>query len=203
MALATETAWRADRDLVWGWYRWRMALVAQAQPNAGHQALAALARHVDVRIATQNVDDLHERAGSVVAAHVHGSLFALRCFECGQPHAEALDTLAPEDAPLRRSPPYCLHCDGDVRPGVVWFGEALPDEAWTRALETTHCQVMLVVGTSGLVQPAASLPLLARHQGAYVVELNPERTVLSDAADLHWPVTAAEGLPAVLAALSR
>jgi NAD-dependent deacetylase len=202
MALATEAAWRADRDLVWGWYRWRMALLAQAQPNAGHQALADLARRVEVRIATQNVDDLHERAGSTVDAHVHGSLFALRCFECGRAYREALAPLIPKDAPLRMPPPYCLHCDGDVRPGVVWFGEALPDAAWTRALDTTRCQVMLVIGTSGLVLPAASLPLLARHQGAYVVELNPARTVLSDAVDLHWPVTAAEALPAVLAALS-
>ncbi|SEM47674.1 NAD-dependent deacetylase [Pseudoxanthomonas sp. GM95] len=202
MALATETAWRTDRDLVWGWYRWRMALVAQAPPNAGHRALAALAQHVDVRIATQNVDDLHERAGSVVDAHVHGSLFALRCFECGRAHEAPLDAMEPQAAPLRAAPPFCAYCDGDVRPGVVWFGEALPEDAWQRAVATTHCAVMLVVGTSGLVQPAASLPLLARRHGAYVVELNPARSALSDAVDLHWPVTAAEGLPLLQAALT-
>lgn len=202
MRLATAEAWRADRDLVWGWYRWRMALVEQARPNAGHRALAAMAGPVQVHIATQNVDDLHERAGSVVQAHVHGSLFALRCFDCAAPHEAALAPLAPADAPLRLPPPRCLRCGGAIRPGVVWFGEGLPEHAWQRALHLSRCAVLLVIGTSGLVQPAATLPLLARRHGAWVVELNPARTALSEVVDLHWPVTAAVGLAALQVALA-
>jgi len=203
MTLATETAWRTDRALVWGWYRWRMALVANAQPNAGHLALARMADAVDMQLVTQNVDDLHERAGSTVAAHVHGSLFALRCFGCGRGHDALLEPLVPEAAPLRAAPPSCVYCQGDVRPGVVWFGESLSEDAWQRAVAATRCAVMLVVGTSGLIQPAASLPALARRQGAYVVELNPARSALSETVDAHWPLTAAQGLPLLQAALAR
>jgi NAD-dependent deacetylase len=202
MALATEDAWRADAALVWGWYRWRMALVSQAQPNAGHRALAQLARTHQVELVTQNVDDLHERAGSQVLSHVHGSLFALRCFDCGHPHASPLLPLSAEAVPQRLAPPVCEACGGQIRPGVVWFGEALPEAAWQRAQQAAPCDIMLVVGTSGLVHPAASLPTLAQRQGAYVVELNPARSAVSGIANHHIVDSAARALPALVAALA-
>ncbi|MEL1263387.1 NAD-dependent deacylase [Pseudoxanthomonas putridarboris] len=200
MRLATADAWRADASLVWAWYRWRMRIVRQAQPHAGHRALAALARrHPCVSLVTQNVDDLHERAGSTVNAHVHGSLFALRCFDCGLAYDGPLGDFLSD---AQRVPPMaCPACGGGIRPGVVWFGEALPDDAWDAATDAARrCDLMLVVGTSGLVHPAAGLPALARRHGATVVEINPEPTALSGEADHVWRATAAEALPGLLAA---
>ncbi|WP_411833549.1 SIR2 family NAD-dependent protein deacylase [Pseudoxanthomonas mexicana] len=198
--LATAEAWRADSALVWGWYRWRMARVRRAEPNAGHHALAALTRlHGDLALVTQNVDDLHERAGSTVEAHVHGSLFALRCFDCAQPYEGEWQDCDPDTPRLRLPPPVCTACGGQVRPGVVWFGEALPADAWNRAEQATlRCELMLVVGTSGLVHPAAGLPGLAQRHGARVAEINPEPTALSPSMDLAWRANAAEALPELL-----
>ncbi|WBX94764.1 NAD-dependent deacylase [Pseudoxanthomonas mexicana] len=194
MRLATAEAWREDPALVWGWYRWRMQLVRDAQPNAGHRALAALAQRVPLSLVTQNVDDLHERAGSIVDAHVHGSLFALRCFACGRAHDGPLEDYV--DGVQRIEPMRCAVCGDRVRPGVVWFGEALPDDAGRTATDAaTRCSLMLVVGTSGLVYPAAGLPALARRSGATVVEINPEVTALSSEADHVWRATAAQALP--------
>lgn len=195
MRLATARAWRDDPALAWAWYRWRMELVHRAQPHAGHRALAALAtHHPHVALVTQNVDDLHERAGSAVQAHVHGSLFALRCFDCGQPDTGELEPYAPD---VERVPPRrCDRCGGGIRPGVVWFGEALPEQAWASAVDAAEgCVLMLVVGTSGLVHPAAGLPGLARRRGAVVVEINPETTALSGEVDHVWRAGAAEALP--------
>lgn len=197
MRLATAEAWREDPALAWGWYRWRMQLVRDAQPNAGHRALAALAQRVPLWLVTQNVDDLHERAGSTVDAHVHGSLFALRCIICGRAHAGPLEDYV--DGKQRVEPMRCTDCEGRIRPGVVWFGEALPDDAWDAATDAAmDCALMLVVGTSGLVYPAAGLPALARRHGATVVEINPEATALSTDADHVWRATAAQALPLLL-----
>lgn len=197
MRLATAEAWREDPALVWGWYRWRMHLVRDAQPNAGHRALAALAHRVPLSLVTQNVDDLHERAGSIVDAHVHGSLFALRCFACGRLHDGPLEDYM--DGVQRVEPMRCAACGDRIRPGVVWFGEALPDQAWNAATDATiRCSLMLVVGTSGLVHPAAGLPALARRHGATVMEINPEPTPLSAEADHVWRTTAARALPELL-----
>jgi NAD-dependent deacetylase len=199
--LATADAWRADKALVWGWYRWRMALVQHAKPHAGHIALAKLAAHASIALLTQNVDDLHERAGSQVTAHVHGSLFALRCFDCGHAYTQPLEPIDPQAAVLRMTPPTCTHCDGDIRPGVVWFGEALPEYAWSRAeAAADRCDLMLVIGTSGLVYPAAGLPALASANAARakVVEINPDTTVLTPHVDIHWRTTAADALPLLL-----
>lgn len=197
--LATADAWRADKALVWGWYRWRMAMVRHAKPHAGHVALARLAARASITLVTQNVDDLHERAGSQVSAHVHGSLFALRCFDCAQPYTAPLDPMKPQAAVLRLTPPTCPHCGGDIRPGVVWFGEALPEYAWARAeAAADRCDLMLVIGTSGLVYPAAGLPAVAQQHGAKVVEINPDDTALTPHVDMHWRTTAADALPLLL-----
>lgn len=199
--LATADAWRADKALVWGWYRWRMALVQHAKPHAGHIALAKLAAHASIALLTQNVDDLHERAGSPVTAHVHGSLFALRCFDCAHAYTQPLEPIDPQAAVLRMTPPTCTYCGGDIRPGVVWFGEALPEYAWSRAeAAADRCDLMLVIGTSGLVYPAAGLPALASANAARakVVEINPDTTALTPHVDMHWRTTAADALPLLL-----
>ncbi|WP_420752542.1 SIR2 family NAD-dependent protein deacylase [Rhodococcus sp. O3] len=198
-ALATPEAWHADAETVWAWYQWRVALVRKVEPNAGHLALAAWARDTDVHIVTQNVDDLHERAGSVVSAHLHGSLFAPRCADC-ETAAELPDP--PAEPVARLTPPTCSRCGGRVRPGVVWFGELLPRAPWETATEVVaDADLLLVVGTSGMVYPAAGLPALARDRGVPVVEIGPEPTELSDRVNHVWRTTAAIGLPALVAAL--
>ncbi|MHC9138287.1 SIR2 family NAD-dependent protein deacylase [Pseudomonas aeruginosa] len=147
-ALATPAAFADDPALVWGWYEWRRLKVLGVQPNPAHRAIAALSgRIAGTRLVTQNVDDLHERAGSRDVLHLHGSLHAPRCPACG----------------------------GQVRPGVVWFGEALPEAALREAFAAAcECDLLLSVGTSGVVQPAARIPGLALEHGASVVHVNPQ-----------------------------
>ncbi|MDE1894798.1 MAG: NAD-dependent deacylase [Xanthomonadaceae bacterium] len=205
LRLASAAAYRDDKALVWGWYVWRMAMVRQAQPHAGHRALAQLAAlKPGMTVVTQNVDDLHERAGSADAIHLHGNLFASRCFACARPAGDVgIPTCAVSEPTLRLPPPRCTHCDGHIRPGVVWFGEPLPETSWQQAVERAHgCDLLLAVGTSGVVYPAASLPGIARARGARVVEINPVATDLSCKADAVWRTTAGEGLSKLFAALT-
>lgn len=202
--LATEEAWRDDPPFVWAWYAWRMQLVRAVDPNAGHRALADLARSREVMVVTQNIDDLHERAGSAVAAHVHGSLYDLRCADCETPYTAEVSL--PAEPVERLDPPTCLRCEGDVRPGVVWFGELLPQDA----VDATEAaidrlepgDVALVVGTSGVVFPAAGYPAMARAEGATVIEVNPEETEISDMCHHRVRASAAEVLPALVSAVS-
>lgn len=172
--LATPEAFRRDPALVWGWYEWRRAKALQAQPNPAHLAIADLTRHVpQLTLVTQNVDDLHERAGSTAVIHLHGSLHQPRCFDCQRPFA-GLDPEPREPAEGRRSePPRCPHCGGPVRPGVVWFGEMLPEPALQQAFAAAGaCDLLLSIGTSGLVYPAAQVPQLALDSGALVAHIN-------------------------------
>jgi NAD-dependent deacetylase len=198
--LATEAAFRRDPALVWGWYRWRAALVQRVQPNPGHRAIAALADDHAVRVVTQNVDDLHERAGMPGVVHLHGSLFATRCIHCGV-HADGTPDPILRDAALipadggHEAPPRCAHCAGALRPGVVWFGEALPARPWDQAVAAiTACELLVVVGTSGLVHPAAALPAMARDADVRVLEINPVATPLTAIAHASWRTTASTGL---------
>ncbi|MBS7456289.1 SIR2 family NAD-dependent protein deacylase [Coralloluteibacterium stylophorae] len=199
--LATEAAFRRDPALVWGWYRWRAAQVRRALPHRGHTGLAALAATHEVRVVTQNVDDLHERAGSIDVVHLHGSLFSSRCSDCGrravpEPLAAAL---ADADEAARLPPPACSHCPGTIRPGVVWFGEALPTAAWDAALDVVAtAELLVVVGTSGLVHPAAALPSLARRAGLPVIEINPQPGAIAEVASESWRCTAGAGIARLL-----
>jgi NAD-dependent deacetylase len=164
MQFATPAAFAADPELVWGWYEWRRMRASAAEPNAGHQALAKLQQRLAVSVVTQNVDDLHERAGATQVIHLHGSIHAPRCEDCSRPHAATAPPLEPE-AGRRVAPPRCASCGGRVRPGVVWFGEALPAEQWQQAEDAVRqCQVFLSIGTSGVVEPAASLARYARRR---------------------------------------
>ena len=201
--LATPEAWQDDPPFVWAWYAWRMQLVARLEPNQGHLALAELASRREVMIATQNVDDLHERAGSRVAAHVHGSLLELRCADCEMSWQGEPDL--PDEPVERIEPPTCPRCGGDIRPGVVWFGELLPQEsveATEAAIETLEPgDVALVVGTSGVVYPAAGYPAMALAEGATVIEINPVETDISDMCHHVVRGSAAQVLPALVAAV--
>jgi NAD-dependent deacetylase len=192
--LATPGAFGKDPRTVWRFYTERRAAAAAAQPNAGHLALAGLEAEVGERflLATQNVDGLHERAGSQRIVRLHGSLWRLRCTGCGE-EGEDLDPAAP----------HRCACGGRRRPGVVWFGEALPEEAWERATRGAEsADIVLVAGTSSMVYPAAGLPAIARRAGAWVLEVNPERTALSDHVDERIAATSGSALPALLDAVA-
>jgi NAD-dependent deacetylase len=166
------------------------------EPNAGHYAVADWQRHADVRVITQNIDNLHERAGSKHVAHLHGSLFDFRCSRCSADYqGELVEMPQPVQA---LDPPLCA-CGGQIRPGVVWFGEELPDEPWQQAVEAVAAaDVLVVVGTSGIVYPAAGLPSAALAQGIPVIEVNPDTTPLSGSATATVRDTAGHALPGLL-----
>lgn len=204
-ALATPEAFARDPELVWGWYEWRRARVRAAQPNAGHRAIAEFAARRaaegsgGVTVVTQNVDDLHERAGGPAAVHLHGSLFAPRCGACGAPGAFAtVEPVEPEGG-RRLAPPRCEQCGGALRPGVVWFGEGLPEAAWSAASQAMDsCDLVLCVGTSALVYPAAALPEQALRAGAMLLQVNPGHTAFDALARFNLKGSAATVLPALL-----
>ncbi|MER7441672.1 SIR2 family NAD-dependent protein deacylase [Micromonospora avicenniae] len=203
--LATAEAFHDDPGLVWGWYEWRRARVARAEPNPGHRAISIIqTRSPESTVVTQNVDDLHERAGSRDVIHLHGSLFAPRCVAAAHPapleHVPQSRN-APPDEGRRIAPPRCANCAALVRPGVVWFGEALPEAALAAAVEAAAaCDVLLTVGTSGVVYPAAEIPGIAARAGAAVIQVNPEPTPLDRIAAINLRGTAAHVLPALVAA---
>lgn len=194
--LASPEGFRADPPLVWRWYAWRRELVARAVPNAGHLALArAGGRFEQLALVTQNVDGLHARAGSRDVIELHGNILRTKCFaECGVRYEDAAALPAGE-------PPRCPSCGSWLRPDVVWFGEMLDPAVLARAEEAASaCDLMLVVGTSGLVYPAAGLPALARRYGARVLVVNPNESELDDLADVVVRAPAAVALPALLPA---
>jgi NAD-dependent protein deacetylase/lipoamidase len=195
--LATPEAFARDPRLVWEWYEWRRRLIATRRPNPAHEAIAALETRVqEFLLITQNVDGLHRRAGSRRLVELHGSLWRVRCLAEGTV-AETLEVPFP-------SLPPCCTCGALVRPDVVWFGEALPTGAIRQAYDAAEsCDVMLVVGTSAFVQPAASLPMIGKAHGAYVVEVNLEPTPLSAFADESHHGKAGEVLPQLLGPLAR
>lgn len=197
--LSSVQGWERNPERVWGWYLWRHYLVADVQPNEGHRAIARWQQHPDVTavtVVTQNVDDLHERAGSTPVHHLHGSLFEFRCARCNVAYTEPLPVMT--EAAIEVDPPVC-RCGGLIRPDIVWFGESLPQGPWQSALEATeNADVVVVVGTSSIVYPAAGLPELALARGTAVIEVNPEATPLSQYATLCVRESASQALPGLL-----
>ncbi|MEE8424336.1 MAG: NAD-dependent deacylase [Elusimicrobiota bacterium] len=191
--LATPGAFARDPKLIWEWYDWRRGIVAKAKPNAGHKALAELERRSeDFWLITQNVDGLHRQAGSKKVLCLHGDIWRTRCTACGK-YTEDRRT------PLPELPPKCTECAGVLRPDIVWFGEALPAGTIDQAfLASKEAEVFLVVGTSGMVEPAASLARLAKNAGAFVIEINLEPTPLTPFADSTLHGKAGEILPKLI-----
>jgi NAD-dependent deacetylase len=180
--LATPEAFARDPKLVWEWYDWRRQKIAACEPNAAHRVLAAWSRQFPgFQLITQNVDGLHERAGTERVVRLHGSIWEVSCWtRC----AGAPRRWRDETAPFAQVPPACPHCHGLIRPGVVWFGEALDPDVLDRAEAAADCDVFLTVGTSSVVYPAASFVDEARRRGAFIVEINPEATAVSGVVDL-------------------
>jgi NAD-dependent deacetylase len=195
--LATLEAFEKDPVLVWQWYDWRRSLIKPLKPNAAHYALADLEKRTkDFTLVTQNVDGLHKDAGSEHPIEMHGTLWGVRCTKCHK-------SFENRDVPIH-IPPKCEACGGLLRPAVVWFGEALDQEI---LYEIYHCleraQAMLVVGTSGAVQPAASFGLAAKRAGAFVAEVNRSKTPQSGFFDVSLQGKAGELLPKLVEQISQ
>lgn len=197
MQLATPQAFARQPELVWEWYEWRRNLVQAAEPNPGHLALARLGELLpDFTLITQNVDGLHQRAGSQSVIELHGNIMRTICSLEGRPVEQWPDQ--------EEIPPRCPHCGGHLRPDVVWFGEGLPEDAIEAAWQAAQeCELFFSIGTSTLVEPAASLPFLALESGAVLVEVNPNPTPLSTSVDYQLRGPSGEVLPALLAALEN
>jgi NAD-dependent deacetylase len=191
--LATEQGFRANPRRVWSWYAWRRRRVAEAAPHAGHLAVTELERLLpSVTVVTQNVDGLHAVAGCEDVVELHGNIRRLRCLDVGHP----FDGEIPGEDDGERDPPPCPSCGSPLRPDVVWFGEMLPKQAVERAWdEARRCDALLLVGTSGTVWPAADLPHIARSNGAFVIEVNPEPSELTGIANVFLQGTAGGVLP--------
>jgi NAD-dependent deacetylase len=196
--LATMSAFLRNPQLVWEWYAHRRRIIATVQPNAGHRAVADL-EHLVPRVAviTQNIDNLHRRAGSTVVHELHGNIERNYCVKCGAPHEMGSGNASP-------AVPRCAMCGGLVRPDVVWFGEMLPEEDWEAAVRAASgADVCISVGTSGVVYPAASIPAIARKAGALHADVNPEPGPLSEAADVFIKGLAGAVLPDLVQHLEK
>jgi NAD-dependent deacetylase len=198
MQLATPEAYRKDPAFVWSWYEHRFGVAAAAEPNPGHVAIAELEELLPrVVVITQNIDGLHQRAGSTHVIELHGTMHSFRCVD-GKHSGFGWDDFAGQD----EKPPRCPECGDYLRPEVVWFGEGLPPDALSAAQQlSAACDVMLIVGTSGVVYPAAAIPMIAGEAGATVIDVNPERDALSQMSDVFLPGPGGEVLPALVAAV--
>jgi NAD-dependent deacetylase len=187
--VATPQAFARNPELVWEFYNWRRKLVSKVTFNPGHKALADLEKHVsDFTLITQNVDGLHRKAGSRRLLEIHGNLWEVRCTRCGR--------LTMNKSKDMGKLPKCTECGGLLRPNVVWFGESLDPDILNKSVEAArNCELMLIIGTSGVVQPAASLALQAKAAGAVVAEINIERTPQSGQMDFILTGKSGEILP--------
>jgi len=199
--LASPQAFREHPRTVLCWYQWRRSLIEQAVPNPGHRALARLERQAGKQnqsymLITQNIDDLHRKAGSENLIELHGNIYRHKCFQCNRPWDGVIPSID-ENSDL----PRCAVCDGLIRPDVVWFGESLSEEQLRRAFSFTRsCDIFLSIGTSTLVHPAASLPMLALDNGAAVVEINPDTTPVTNHVDLAFHSPASQILAELISA---
>lgn len=194
--LATREAFERNPKLVWDWYAFRRTLTARAEPNAGHYALAEIENRVPkFTLLTQNIDGLHKRAGSKNIIELHGNIERVKCFR--------EDDVIESRNETGEIPPRCPRCGSYLRPDVVWFGEMLPPEALDGAFRAAkECDVFFSIGTSGVVEPAASLPLVALRNGATVIEINPEETSLSPSAMFRFGEKSGIVLPALAASIA-
>lgn len=196
--LATPTAFAQNPELVWEFYEWRRGIIAEKDPNPGHKVLAHWENALPAFfLITQNIDGLHQKAGSKDVLELHGNIWKLRCTEEGTIEENY-------ETPLKEIPPRCSACGALLRPHVVWFGESLSPTVLHRAFQlSSECDVMFVVGTSAVVQPAASLPLAAAEAGAKIVEINPDPTPLTPYADFSFRGKSGEILPLIDKALQK
>ena len=188
--LATPDAFWNDPKLVWEWYEWRRNIVKQAKPNPGHYSLAELeSETMNFLLITQNIDGLHQMSGSRNILEMHGNLWQVKCTKCG-------DIVENHDVPMAELPPRCAKCGDIGRPNVVWFNEIIPMEVIDKSLKAIEdCNVMLIVGTSGVVEPAASMGLVAKQTGKCVIEINLEQTPSSGLYDFTLLGKSGEILP--------
>ena len=194
-SLATPQAFKTNPELVWNWYAWRRDLCANASPNPGHYALARMEQNVPTfNLFTQNVDDLHDQAGSEKITRFHGNIFGIKCFD--QHH------MIENWQQLPGTPPSCPECGSLLRPDVVWFGEGLPHNVIDKAVDVVQqADVVFSIGTSSLVMPAAAVPVEALKSGVPVIEINPNKTALTEHATLALRGKSGEVLPALVNAV--
>ncbi len=181
--LATAGAFKRDPKLVWQWYNWRRDIIGKAEPNAAHRVIASMEHFfADFALITQNVDGLHQKAGSRNILELHGNIWRNKCSECGKQFGK-----------VSSAEPVRCECGGFVRPDVVWFGESLNREMLSAAFQkASGADICFIIGTSGIVHPAASIPFIAKENGSYLVEINLERTPLSPIVDFFIGGKAAE-----------
>ena len=190
MKLASIEAFYSNPKLVWEWYEDRRTNILKANPNPGHKAISELEKYANVVVLTQNIDGLHQRAGSSNVLELHGSIIRIKCTVCDY-HDDITSR-------FENLPPMCK-CGNILRPDVVWFGEGLPQDVWRQAMiEAGSCDVMVVAGTSLVVSPANTLPVYAKQNNATLIEVNPEQTVMSNEMDLSIRGSSAEILPQLL-----
>ena len=187
MKLATIDAFNENPKLVWEWYNERRRNIFAASPNHGHKAITELEKYVEVVILTQNIDGLHQKAGSSKVLELHGSIVKIKCTVC-----DFKDEIITEFSEI---PPLCK-CGNILRPDVVWFGESLPQDIWQKAIIlSSQCDLMVIAGTSLVVSPANTLPIYAKQNHAILIEINPEKTEMSSEMDLVLRNTSANTLP--------
>ncbi len=195
MKLATIDAFNQDPKLVWEWYEDRRKNILGAQPNAGHIAIAELEKFKEVIVLTQNIDGLHQRAGSKNVLELHGSIIRIKCTVC--------DFQGDFPHKFEKLPPLCK-CGKMLRPDVVWFGESLPQDVWQEAIiHANSCDVMIIAGTSLVVSPANTLPIYAKQNNAFLIEINPEPTPMSDDMNITIKDTSANTIPKFISIFSN
>ena len=195
MKLATIDAFYDNPKLVWEWYNERRKNIFQAQPNQGHKAIAELEKYAQVTVLTQNIDGLHQKAGSSKVLELHGSIITIKCSVCD--YKEEILT------EISNLPPLCK-CGNILRPDVVWFGEILPQNVWKNAIIfASQCDLMIVVGTSLVVSPANTLPIYAKQNNSFLIEINPENTDMSTYMDLVIKNTSAVALPEFVSSFKK
>lgn len=195
MKLATIDAFYDNPKLVWEWYNERRQNIFNSEPNLGHKAIAELENFVKVFVLTQNIDGLHQKAGSSNVLELHGSIIKIKCTVC-----DFKDELLTEFSNL---PPLCK-CGNILRPDVVWFGEGLPQDVWQEAIiQASSCDVMIIAGTSLVVSPANTLPIYAKQNNAVLIEINPDETIMSSDMDLPIRSTSAVALPELISIFKK